>query len=178
MKLVMTASASRRMNTRHSGSGWRSGESTGKDGLNRKGSGKTNMNANLTAGPGMREGQLRPYPGASPPQTIREGAARMLVAEASEQIQDRQVFRLSAHHGSRATFPPAFCWQWSITPENLTDHGGGPATDSHRLPYSPGSTFASPRKIEPGTCRTCIKVDTQPSCRQASFDRVFSPNKA
>jgi len=35
----------------------------------------------------------------------------------------------------RAAFPPL--WQWPACPRNVTDYSGGPATDFHRLPYSP-----------------------------------------
>ena len=61
----------------------------------------------------------------------------MLVAEASEQIPSRQVFRLSAHQRSSGGLPTSIkLGSGTSKPEALTDHGGGPATDSHRLPYS------------------------------------------
>jgi hypothetical protein len=59
----------------------------------------------------------------------------MLVAEASEQQLDGQVFWLTALREPRTAFP--LQQQWPDTSEDLADHSGGPATDSHRLPYSP-----------------------------------------
>ncbi len=101
--------------------------------------------ADLSAGPGKRV-PLRP-PGTWP--LSRRSArvpARMLLAEASEQRLDGQVFWLSARNGPRTAFPP-FGSGLGLS-GGLADHSGGPATDFHRLPYYPPDRFRAG-----GTCR-------------------------
>jgi hypothetical protein len=66
--------------------------------------GRRAMDANLSAGPGERVPFDPPAHGSL--QTVCERPARMLMAEASEQKLDGQVFWLTARNGSRTAFPP------------------------------------------------------------------------
>lgn len=56
--------------------------------------------------PGRARGCHFDPPAQGTLQTVCERPARMLVAEASEQKLDGQVFWLSAHNGPRTAFPP------------------------------------------------------------------------
>jgi hypothetical protein len=102
------------------------------------------MDADLSAGPGERN--FGP-PARGPLQTVCERPARMLVAEASEQKLDGQVFWLTARVSPRTAFPPRGS---GLLPGDLADYSGGPATDSHRLPYSPRSGFPAEAPVEDG----------------------------
>lgn len=74
---------------------------------------------------------------------------------------DGQVFWLSAHGGPRIAFPP--CGS-GIRPKVLADHSGGPATDLHRLPYSPPH-LAARRHLS----RWVIKVVRSIRCQAPGF---------
>jgi hypothetical protein len=64
----------------------------------------------------------------------------MLEAGASQRKLDGQVFWLSAPVGPRTAFPP-FLGSGLDLSGGLADYSGGPATDSHRLPYYPPDRF-------------------------------------
>lgn len=84
--------------------------------------------------PGRARGFRFDPPARGPLQTVCERPARMLVAEASEQKLDGQVFWLTAPGGSRT---PSRLAAVAWLSGDLADYSGGPATDLHRLPYYP-----------------------------------------
>jgi hypothetical protein len=67
----------------------------------------------------------------------------MLKAEASKQLLGRPVFWLSARHGpeppSRSRLPKKLLAVAYIWFGDLADYSGGPAPDSHRLPFRPAT---------------------------------------
>ncbi len=71
----------------------------------------------------------------------------MLVAEASEQKLDGQVFWLTALDGTPDRLPAYR--QWHALSGSLAEYSGGPTTDSHRLPYYPSDRCSRTE----GTCR-------------------------
>ena len=70
----------------------------------------------------------------------------------------RQVFWLTARDGPRTVFPRMHLKSGELAVTyafgGLTDYSGGPATDSHRFPYSPTPSFAR----RGGHLSMCIKL--------------------
>ena len=91
-----------------------------------------------------REGPAQALPARGARQTVCERPARMLVAEASEQ---NSTGRSSGSRLVTDPGPPSRLAAVARMSGGLADHSGGPATDSHRLPYSPPSLAGG------GTCR-------------------------
>jgi hypothetical protein len=95
--------------------------------------------------PGRARGFHFDPPARGSLQTVCERPARMLVAEASEQKLDGQVFWLTAHDGPRTAFPPRG--------SGLSVRGPGRLQRRPRDGFSPSSLFSPRLSRAGGTCR-------------------------